>query len=116
MKPHLIPVSLALGGYLLAGCITHEETVYRDAPRTKVHFENDTAASVFYEALSRGGKDGKTESTTEVSIPVVFSHKQKVVEGASQKFNQAVAACDTNNDGAITEREARVYAKRAGKK
>lgn len=95
----------------LSGCITHEETVYRDAPRAKVEFENDTAARVFYEALSRSPSDhGNRESKNEVSIPIVFSYKERVVRGENAAFNDAVMRCDTNQDGRITEKEARIFA------
>lgn len=104
------------GGLLLAGCISHHETVYQDVNRTRVEFENDAAARMFYETLDRDSDDhAKTESTTEVSIPVVFDHKQTVVEGPNRRFNRAVALCDTNRDGKITELEARIYADRKHK-
>ena len=112
MKTMLVPaLLLALGGLLLPGCISHEETVYRDTTRVKVEFENDAAARLFYETLSRApDHHSRTESKTEVSIPVVFDHKQKVVDGPSRKFNEAVAICDSNKDGRITELEAKIYA------
>ena len=112
MKTMLVPaLLLALGGLLLPGCISHEETVYRDTTRVKVEFENDAAARLFYETLSRApDHHSRTESKTEVSIPVVFDHKQKVVDGTSRKFNEAVAICDSNKDGRITELEAKIYA------
>jgi hypothetical protein len=94
----------------LAGCITQEQTVYRDEPRLKVAFENDPAARMFYETLSKmPGHDHKTESNTEVKIPIVFEHKHRVVQGESTKFNSAVRRCDTNGDGHITEAEARIF-------
>jgi hypothetical protein len=96
---------------LLAGCIHHEETVYRDAPRANVQFENDTAARIFYEALSQSPKKGdRTESKTEVELPLVFSDSRKVVSGPNTAFNRAVEICDSNHDGRITEQEARIYA------
>jgi len=95
-----------------AGCIHHEETVYADDPRVKVEFESDTAARVFYETLSARSaqRSGKTESSTRVSIPVVFDHNRKVVRSENTAFNEAVRQCDTNGDGRITEPEARIYA------
>jgi len=102
---------------ITGGCITHEETVYRDTERVKVEFENDTAARVFYEAQGQsGGAQSRTESRTEVNLPVVFDHKQKVVSGPNVAFNEAVARCDTNKDGKITEAEARIYAEQRKKK
>ena len=101
---------------LNTGCISTEQTVYQDQERVKVEFENDTAGRLFYEALSKQqSRRGRTESRTEVSIPVVFEHKRRVVEGESVAFNQAVRRCDTNGDGRITELEARIFAEQADK-
>ena len=109
--PHLLSLTVVTGALLVTGCISHEETVYRDEPRAKVEFENDTAGRLFYEALSKSPKSGRhSESDTEVSLPIVFSHKQKVVGGENIAFNDAVRRCDTNADGRITEQEARIFA------
>lgn len=104
----LVPAALLLG--LSAGCIHTHETVVRDEVRLPVEFENDTAARVFYETLSRTTEFGeKTEKRTEVELPVIFSHEQKTVRGPNTGFNEAVRRCDTNQDGRITEVEARVF-------
>jgi hypothetical protein len=101
-------VLAALG---LGGCISRDETVVRDAARVKVEFENDIAARVFYETLSKHPHTGiRTESTTRVEIPVFYDHKQHVVTGPNAAFNEAVTACDTNKDGKITEMEAKIFA------
>lgn len=95
----------------LCGCISNDQTVYRDVERTKVEFENETAARIFYETLSkRVALNTKQESTTEVCIPVVFSHKRHVISGNNVAFNEAVKQCDTNQDGKVTELEARIFA------
>ncbi len=106
--PHLL--AFALLGVALTGCITHKSVVYQDVERVKVEFESDAAARLFYETLNKisGGKH--SESTTTISIPIVFEHEQKVVPGPNVKFNDAVAVCDSNKDGRITELEARVFA------
>ena len=103
------------GTLLLAGCITHEETVYREVPRTPVAFENDTAARVFYETMNSmpSAKSG-TESRTQLEVPLVFKVKSRVVAGRNTAFNEAVARCDTNRDGKITEAEARIFAAQKG--
>jgi hypothetical protein len=108
----LLPLlgALAMTG---AGCIHHTETVYRDVERTKVAFENDLAGKMFYEALSKAPHHrGERESKTDVSIPIVFSHTTETVTGENYAFNQAVRDCDTNQDGVITETEARIFAER----
>jgi hypothetical protein len=104
----LLLISAALG---VGGCVTHNETTYKDEPRMSVEFENDTAGRLFYEALSKQGQRGdQYETNTEVSIPIIFEHKTRVVRGENAAFNSAVRRCDTNNDGKITEPEARIFA------
>ena len=96
---------------VLAGCVTHESTVVRDTERTRVEFENESAARIFYEALSKAPcKDNRNESTTKFEIPIVFEHRRHVVTGSNTAFNRAVELCDSNKDGKITEGEARVFA------
>jgi hypothetical protein len=99
-----------LVGIGVSGCISHERTVYEEVPRNRVEFENDKAARVFYETLSKAPPRRKTESKTEIAIPIVFDHKSRVVPGDNVVFNDAVALCDTNQDGRITEFEAQVFA------
>jgi hypothetical protein len=107
----LLVAPLALG---LVGCIHHHETVRKDLERLPVSFENDTAARMFYETLEkRRGRKSATETRTEVSIPVIFDHEVKTVEGPNTTFNEAVTHCDTNRDGRITEAEARIFADNA---
>jgi hypothetical protein len=113
MKHHLL---IAIASLALAGCIHSTKTVYRDEPRLPIEFENDTAARVFYEALSKSAPSGnRSESNTEVSLPIIFEHKERVVQGESLAFNNAVLRCDTNHDGHITEAEARIFAAQATK-
>src|SRR3954462_3165234 len=90
----------------LCGCITHNETVYRNPERMKVEFENETAARLFYETLSKtAGPSARHESNTTVEIPVVFEHHSHVIDGENVAFNSAVRQCDTNQDGRITQLE-----------
>ena len=102
---------------LNSGCISTEKTEYRDPERLKVDFENDTAGRQFYEALSQlESRHHRSESKTELSIPVVFKHKHRIVEGENVVFNDAVRRCDTNGDGKITELEARIFSEAATKR
>jgi hypothetical protein len=105
-------VFAATCGLAISGCLfSSEQTVYNDVGRTKVEFENETAARVFYECLGKGPANGaKQETTTEVCIPFVLDHKRRVVPGQNYAFNEAVKHCDTNQDGKITELEARIFA------
>lgn len=104
----LATVTLAV---VLTGCITHKSVVYRDVERVPVEFESDAAARLFYETLSRNTSGRRySESTTTVSIPIIFENEEKTVAGPNVRFNEAVAMCDSNRDGKITELEARVFA------
>ena len=103
-------LSIAVLALLGTGCIHTSETVVHDEPRTPVEFENDTAGRLFYEALSRRSTRTREESSTEVSLPIVFEHKVRTVRGPNTDFNEAVSHCDTNHDGKITEAEARIFA------
>jgi hypothetical protein len=101
----------AAAGLLLCGCISHKQVVYQDVERARVEFESDAAARLFYETLSKNsGTKNHSESTTSVAIPFVFEHERKVVPGKNVEFNQAVADCDSNKDGIVTEQEARIFA------
>ena len=105
-----LPLGLALAAVLSTGCIHTTNTTTKDEARVPIEFENDTAGRIFYEALSRiPDSNGRDESESEVSLPVVFSHKQKTVRGPNLGFNSAVRRCDTNQDGRITEVEARIF-------
>src|SRR5436190_23882471 len=95
---------------LAAGCISHEDTTYRDVGRVPVEFESEAAGRIFYEALSKVRSTHTTESKTDVSIPVVFESKHRQVTGPNAAFNDAVARCDTNQDRKITETEAKIFA------
>jgi hypothetical protein len=98
--------------FLAAGCISHHETVYRDAPRAKVQFENDRAGRLFYETLNKRPKANHRTSNTSISIPVVFDHHTEVKAGENEAFNAAVRDCDTSQDGIITENEAVIFSER----
>ena len=93
-----------------SGCINQHKTVYRDVDRTPVSFESETAGRVFYEALSKMPPQNRTESKTQVSIPIVFDVSRTEVTGTNTRFNEAVKLCDTNKDGKITELEANIFA------
>jgi len=124
IKPHVrintvsLAAALAVAAALLnTGCISTERTVYQQPERIKVEFENEAAGRLFYEALSNmQNRHDRNESRTSVSIPVVFNHTHRVLDGENVSFNQAVRRCDTNGDGRITEQEARIFAEQAGKR
>ena len=102
---------LAISAVLASGCISHNETITKDVDRRKVEFENESAARIFYEALSHVPNQGtKNEETSKFEIPVVFEYHKHVVSGPNGAFNDAVERCDTNKDGRISETEAKIFA------
>lgn len=110
MKTSLQGFAFCAVAILSSGCITHDQTVVNDPPRAKVEFENDAAARLFYETLSKAPyRHNASESTTEFEIPIVFEHKRHVVTGSNVAFNRAVEICDSNKDGRVTELEARIF-------
>ncbi len=117
MKKTVLTLFLATGSAVLfSGCITHDSTVVRECERTKVEFENDTAARLFYEAANRAPyRDDRRETTTKFEIPIIFEHKRHVITGSNTAFNRAVGVCDSNKDGKITEMEARIFAEQSPK-
>jgi hypothetical protein len=118
-RPSRITSSLtvfATTALLTSGCISTERTEYREVERVKVEFESDAAGRAFYEGLAKlQSRRNRTESKTDISIPVVFEHRHRVVEGENVAFNEAVHKCDTNGDGKITETEARIFAEHMAK-
>lgn len=111
----IFPVAAGvLLGSVGLGCISHQETVRRDEQRLPISFETDAAARAFYEAVEKiRASSTPTESKTEFHIPVILSHKINTVNGPHQVFNESVRRADTNQDGKITEREARIFADNA---
>ncbi len=107
-----LPVAAGvLLGAVGLGCISHQETVHRDGQRLPISFETDAAARTFYEAVEKIRESSRpTESKTEFHIPVILSHKITTVNGPHQVFNESVQRADTNQDGKITEKEARIFA------
>lgn len=106
----LLAASTALLLVLLTGCIHSRKTVYTDPVRTTVSFESEKAGRVFYEALSQSTEGRqRTESKAGVHL-IVIDVETETVTGPNQFFNEAVARCDSNGDGTITELEANLFA------
>jgi len=111
LLPGLAGLLLGLGGI---GCISHQETVRTHEERLPIGFETDAAARTFYEAIEKlRALHAPSESKTEFHIPVILSHKVTTVNGPHQVFNEAVRRADTDRDGKITEKEARIFADNA---
>jgi len=107
-------VLLGLGGLGCSSLISHQKTVHRDEQRLPISFETDAAARTFYEAVEKiRASSSPTESKSEFHIPVILSHEITTVNGPHQVFNESVRRTDTNQDGKITEKEARIFADNA---
>lgn len=116
MKTFFLNCVLSLVIAVSSGCISSEKTIFRDADRMKVDFENDTAGRLFYETLNKTStRHNRSESNTEISLPIIFERKVHTVDGDNLFFNQAVRRCDSNADSKITELEARIFSQNAGK-
>ena len=103
-------LAIAGCGFALCGCINQSETTYRNPERAKVEFENETAARIFYETLSKiPASTSRNEASTTVEIPVIMAIHNHVVDGENVGFNNAVKECDSNQDGKITELEAKIF-------
>jgi hypothetical protein len=103
-------LAMAAAGFALCGCINQSQTTYRNPERAKVEFENETAARIFYETLSKiPATTSRNEANTTVEIPVVMEIHNRVVDGENVGFNDAVKECDSNQDGKITELEAKIF-------
>jgi hypothetical protein len=109
MKKIILNLALVSATLAMSGCISHKTVVRQDVERAKVEFENESAARIFYEKLSHMPVQDKRESRTEFCIPVVFEWEKKIETSDNQRFNEAVRRCDTNQDGKITENEAKIF-------
>jgi hypothetical protein len=96
------------------GCITlfSKTEVVRDgeSPRP-VKFESPEAAEVFHRAMK--AKHDPCKGGAYVGVPFVTLYSRDRVLSQSARFNDAVARCDTDQDGVITLVEAQIYEKTA---
>jgi len=110
LRHSLLPAGLLAVMLASSGCISTHETVYTDTTRAKVSFASDRAGRVFYETLSKNGESRpRTEKRTEVNL-ILIDVEHRTVSGPNRLFNEAVAFCDTNRDGEISEAEADIFA------
>jgi hypothetical protein len=105
LNPALFLVILA---GTLSGCISSRSTSYSDIERVKVTFASERAGRLFYETLSKISTPNREESTNEVSL-ILINFERKTVTGPNYYFNEAVARCDTDKDGTITDEEAQIF-------
>ena len=94
----------------MPGCLTlfsKTEVVRSEEPRRRVKFENPQAAETFHTAVKQmnGGMGG-----AHLGVPFVTLYARHRQLSESAKFNDAVARCDTDQDGTITVAEAAIFA------
>ena len=109
MKPNIPAIIILLLASLLAGCISVRSTSYSDVERVKVSFASERAGRLFYETVSRLPHEEREESKNDVSL-ILINVERKTITGPNRFFNEAVARCDTDHDGIITEEEAQIFA------
>ena len=113
MRSYRLPAAVAAAGViaLLPGCLTlfsKTDVVRAEEGRRPVKFESAVAAETFHKALK--DYDGNLGGTC-FGVPfVTLYHRQKTLS-ESARFNDAVARCDTDQDGTITQHEADIFAK-----
>jgi hypothetical protein len=106
-------LTAALAAALLVcgpGCITlfsKTEVVRESEARRAVAFESQEAAEVFHRAVKKRSKE---IGGAYVGVPFVTLYNRDRVLSDAAHFNDAVARCDTNQDGLITLAEAQVFA------
>jgi hypothetical protein len=109
MKNHIPAIIVLAFACTLSGCISSRSTTYTDVDRVKVSFASERAGRLFYETLSRVPHEQREESKHEVSL-ILIDVERRTVTGPNKFFNDAVARCDTDRDGTITEEEAQIFA------
>ncbi len=98
-----------------SGCLTlfsKTEVVRSEEPRRPIAFEDADAAKTFNNSLffcqsSVGG--------AHVGVPFLTLYSRQKTLSKSAVFNDAVARCDTDQNGTITKSEADIFASFAGK-
>ena len=100
-------IVLSIAG-ALSGCISSRSTSYTDVDRVKVSFASERAGRLFYETLSRLPHEQREESKHELSL-ILIDLERRTITGPNRFFNDAVARCDTDHDGTITEEEAQIF-------
>jgi hypothetical protein len=97
---------------LSTGCISltifnKTEIVRSEEPRLPVKFETVKASCLFQEKVAEQPKE---IARSKVGVPFVNLSAKAVVLADSAHFNEELRKCDSDQDGLITETEARIYA------
>lgn len=113
MRRYRWPAAVAAAGVLvlLPGCLTlfsKTDIVRSEETRRPVKFESVEAAETFNKVVK--DQDGNLGGAYfGVPFITLYHRDRKLSETA--KFNDAVARCDTDQDGTITAQEADIFAK-----
>ncbi len=110
MRGRLLTAAGALGLALaLPGCITlfsQTDVIRGDETRRPVRYESPKAAKAFHRAMT---KQTAPVGRTHLGVPFVTLYLRDKVLAENARFNEAVARCDTDQDGHITEAESTIY-------
>ncbi len=109
-RGRLLTAAGALGLALaLPGCITlfsQTDVIRGDETRRAVRYESPKAASAFHRGMA---KQEARVGGTYFGVPFVTVYNRDKVLSENARFNEAVARCDTDQDGHITEAESVIY-------
>ena len=111
MSRRTVVVSFAAVALACApGCVTlfsKVDVVRAEEARKPVQFENAAAGASFAATLKKC--DGNVGGAY-VGVPFVTLYSRQKSLSESARFNDAVARCDTDQNGTITEAEAKIFA------
>lgn len=96
-----------------SSCLNVTYTRIKDEPRREVRFTSTKSARTFYDAYAAVGthkiKDGKKRNIS-VKAMVILPYWQNSKSTENVKFNAAVQTADADQNGTVSEKEARTYA------
>lgn len=111
LRARLAPAAFAVATLaFVPGCLTlfsKTEVVRGEESRRPVRFENTTAAEEFNDAVK--GKSKASMGGAHVGVPFVTLYSRHRQLSDSAHFNDCVLRCDTDQDGTITQAEARMF-------
>lgn len=114
-RNHPFPLALFLSLTTLCclgtSCVRY--TAYQNEPRRKVIFASARAAQNFYDGyVSLGTPYGNGEVKAGLFIANPLPYWKNTVPTENVKFNAEIQVADTNHNGVISEKEARVYSEK----
>lgn len=91
-----------------SGCLVMHErkrVIREDESRNSVQFESADAAAKFHQVASNDRSRKHDGSSASLAIPFLVGISSSTVLSQNAFFNDQVVACDTDNNGLITEAE-----------